>query len=217
MAAPTYNKDIAPILNSQCVLCHRPGEVAPFSLLTYQDAARRAALIATVAKNRIMPPRKAEAGFGTFQHERRLTTEQIGLIDAWAKAGAPEGNPKDRSPVPTFAEGWQAGEPGLIIKAGNGFNVSAEGPDRFQCFVLPLNLEQDSYIQTAEFHPGNRSVVHHGVIYVDETGSARRRAANSTDGSYPVSAVPAWQPPDCWPDGLQAVSPPPGIPNLPCP
>ncbi len=182
-AEPTYNKDIAPILNAQCARCHRPGEVAPFSLLTYQDAAKRAALIATVTTNRYMPPWKPEAGFAVFQHERRLSSEQIALIDAWAKAGAPEGNARDKPLPPAFSDGWQGGEPNLILKTGAGFAIPAEGPDRFQCFVLPLNLDQDSYIQTAEFRPGNRSVVHHGVIYVDDTGSARRRAASS----------PGWQ------------------------
>ncbi len=189
-AAPTYNKDIAPILNKQCAGCHRPGEVAPFSLLTYRDAAKRAALIATVTTNRYMPPWKPEAGFAAFQHERRLTSEQIGLIAEWAKAGAPEGNPKDKPPAPVFADGWQGGEPNLVLKAGNGFSVPAEGPDRFQCFVLPLNLAQDSYIQTAEFRPGNRRVVHHAGIYVDETGTARRRAERSPDGSYPCFGGP---------------------------
>ena len=202
-AAPTYNKDIAPILNSQCARCHRPGEVAPFSLLTYQDAAKRAALIATVTTKRYMPPWKPEAGFASFQHERRLTSEQIALIAEWAKAGAQEGNPKDKPAAPVFADGWQGGEPNLVVKTGKGFNVPAEGRDRFQCFVLPLNLAQDSYIQTAEFRPGNPSVVHHAVIYVDETGTARRRAASSPDGSYPcfggpgaaaASLLAAWAP-----------------------
>src|SRR5580704_12026144 len=189
-ATPTYNKDIAPILNSQCALCHRPGEVAPFSLLGYQDAAKRAALIATVTGKGLMPPWKPEPGYGKFQHERRLTAEQIALLDAWAKAGAPEGNPKDKPPAPSFAEGWQGGQPDVILKAGNGYAVPADGNDRFQCFVLPLNLEQDSYIRTAEFRPGNRRVVHHGVIYVDDSGAARRLAANSPDGSYPCFGGP---------------------------
>jgi hypothetical protein len=189
-AAPTYNKDIAPILNSQCAQCHRPGEVAPFSLLTYQDAAKRAALIATVTGKGFMPPWKPEAGFGKFQHERRLTAEQIALFDAWAKAGAPEGNPQDKPPAPSFADGWQGGQPDLVLKAGNGFSVPADGGDRFQCFVLPLDLEQDSYIRTAEFRPGNRRVVHHGVIYVDDSGAARRLAGNSPDGSYPCFGGP---------------------------
>jgi mono/diheme cytochrome c family protein len=188
-APPTYNKDIAPILYDKCANCHRPGEVAPFSLLTYQDASKRAALIATVTKSRYMPVWKPEPGFGKFQHERRLTDEQIALLGEWASNGAPEGNPKDKPALPKFAEGWQAGEPNLVLKAGHGFDVPADGPDKFECFVLPLNLEQDSYIRTAEFRPGNRRVVHHGVIYVDETGAARKLAA-SGNGSYPCFGGP---------------------------
>src|SRR5580704_14392876 len=130
-ATPTYNKDIAPILNSQCALCHRPGEVAPFSLLTYQDAAKRAPLIATVTGKGFMPPWKPEPGFGSFEHERRLTAEQIALIDAWAKAGAPEGNPRDKPAAPQFADGWQGGQPDLVLNAGKGFSVAADGEDRF--------------------------------------------------------------------------------------
>jgi mono/diheme cytochrome c family protein len=89
-AAPTFNKDIAPILYENCATCHRPGEVAPFSLLTYQDAAKRAGLIATVTKKRYMPPWKPEPGYGNFDHTRRLTDEQIARIGEWAEAGAPE-------------------------------------------------------------------------------------------------------------------------------
>lgn len=187
---PTFNRDIAPILDAQCAQCHRPGEVAPFSLLTYQDAAKRAGLIAAVTQKHVMPPWKPEPGYGKFEHERRLSAEQIALIGEWAKAGAPEGNPKDKPATPTFAEGWQAGEPSMVLKAGKGFNVPADGPDLFQCFVLPLNIDQDSYILSAEFRPGNRRVVHHGVIYVDETGAARRRVADSADGSYPCFGGP---------------------------
>ncbi len=91
VAAPTFNKDIAPILYQNCSTCHRPGEVAPFALLSYQDAAKRAGLISNVTKSRFMPPWKPEPGFGKFDHERRLTTEQIALIQEWAAAGAPEG------------------------------------------------------------------------------------------------------------------------------
>jgi len=187
-APPTFNKDIAPILYEKCVICHRPGEVAPFSLLTYQDASKRAGLIATVTRSGYMPVWKPEAGYGKFQHERRLSAEQISLLGEWAKDGAPQGNPKDKPAPPVFTEGWQAGEPNLILKAGNGFDVPADGPDRFQCFVLPLNLEQDSYIRTTEFRPGNRRVVHHGVIYVDESGTARKLAGDK--GSYPCFGGP---------------------------
>src|SRR4029079_7398286 len=92
VAAPTFNKDIAPILYENCATCHRPGEVAPFSLLTYQDAAKRATLIATATEKRFMPPWKPEPGYGEFAHERRLTDAQIATLSEWAKAGAPEGD-----------------------------------------------------------------------------------------------------------------------------
>ena len=186
--APTYNKDIAPILNAQCALCHRPGEVAPFSLLTYQDVAKRAALIATVTAKHYMPPWLPEPGYSQFQHERRLTDAQISLIAAWAKAGAPEGDAKDRPEAPKFAEGWSAGQPDKVVSMGAGHAVPADGPDEFICFVVPLNLDQDAYLRTAEFRPGNRRVVHHGVIYIDENGAARRMA--SADGSYPCFGGP---------------------------
>ena len=115
-AAPTFNKDIAPILYENCATCHRPGEVAPFSLLTYQDAAKRASLIATVTKKRYMPPWKPEPGYGNFDHVRRLTDDQIAQIQEWAATGAPEGDAADKPAVPTFPTGWQAGEPDQVLK-----------------------------------------------------------------------------------------------------
>ncbi len=109
-AAPTYNKDIAPILYQNCATCHRPGEVAPFSLLSYEDAQKRARLIATVTQSRYMPPWKAEHGYGSFVNERRLTDEQIALIRDWASAGAPEGDPADQ-PQPPEVRRRLAGRP----------------------------------------------------------------------------------------------------------
>src|ERR1700722_20156595 len=114
-AAPTFNRDIAPILYQNCATCHRPGEVAPFSLLTYQDAARRANQIATVTHSRFMPPWKAEPGYGSFQNERRLTDEQIALLSEWAANGAPEGDPAGKPTPPVFTEGWQAGQPDKVF------------------------------------------------------------------------------------------------------
>src|ERR1700689_2529545 len=112
---PTFNRDIAPILYKNCATCHRPGEVAPFSLLTYQDAAKRARQIATVTHSRFMPPWKAEPGYGTFQNERRLTDDQIALLGEWAANGAPEGDPGGdpgaKPKPPAFPDGWQAGQP----------------------------------------------------------------------------------------------------------
>ena len=182
-ATPTFNKDIAPILYQNCAKCHRPGEVAPFSLLTYQDAAKRARLIATVTERRYMPPWKAEPGYGTFANERRLTDAQIALLQEWAEAGAPEGDSTEKPVPPLFADGWQGGKPDRVLTLASKYALPADGPDQFRCFVLPLNLDQDVYVGSVEFRPDNRRIVHHALVFVDLNGTARRRAA-SANGSY---------------------------------
>jgi len=190
-ATPTFNKDIAPILYQNCAICHRPGEVAPFSLLTYQDAAKRAQLISTVTEKRYMPPWKAEHGYGEFTNERRLTDAQIELIKAWAGAGAPEGDPADQPPVPLFADGWLGGQPDKVLTMPAMYSLPPDGPDRFQCFVVPLNLDRDAYVRSLEFRPDNRRVVHHALVFLDSNGAARQLA--SPDGSYPCFGGPRFQ------------------------
>jgi mono/diheme cytochrome c family protein len=181
-SAPTFNKDVAPILYENCATCHRAGEVAPFPLLTFQDAAKRAALIAAVTGARQMPPWKAEPGHGTFLNERRLTDAQIATLRAWSEAGAPEGDAKDKPPLPHFPEGWQAGEPDQVVAMAGSFSIPADGGDQFRCFVLPLNVDHDVNISGFEFRPGNRRVVHHAIIYVDSSGAGRRLAAQAKGG-----------------------------------
>jgi mono/diheme cytochrome c family protein len=182
-ATPTFNKDIAPILYQQCATCHRPGEVAPFSLLTYQDASKRARLIATVTERRYMPPWKPEPGYGKFANERRLTEAQIALIRDWAENGTPEGDPADKPTLPAFADGWQAGKPDQILTMPSTYELAADGPDQYRCFLLPLNLDHEVYVSGLEFRPGNRRIVHHALVFVDPSGAARKRAGD--DGSYP--------------------------------
>ncbi len=188
---PTFNHDIAPILYQNCAVCHRPGEVAPFSLLTYQDAAKRASLIATVTASRYMPPWKAAPGHGKFKDERRLTDAQIALIRAWADLGAPEGNAAEKPAPPQFASGWMAGEPDDVLEiAERPFSIPADGPDLFQCYVVPLHLEYDHYVRTMEFHPGNRRVVHHALVFVDISGEARQLDAETPEPGYPCFGGP---------------------------
>jgi len=189
-AAPTFNKDIAPILYRNCATCHRPGEVAPFSLLTYQDAAKRASLIATVTKKRYMPPWKPEPGYGDFDHVRRLTDNEIAQIGEWAATGAQEGDASDKPAVPAFPSGWQAGEPDQVLKMSLPYAVRADGPDQFRCFVLPMNLTRESYVSGAEFRAGNARVVHHALIFLDSTGTARKLAGAS--GGYPCFGGPGF-------------------------
>jgi mono/diheme cytochrome c family protein len=188
---PTFNKDVAPILYQNCAICHRPGEVAPFSLLTYSDAARRAKLISTVTEKRYMPPWKAEHGYGEFANERRLTDEQISIIRAWADAGAPEGDPRDKPQAPVFADGWLGGKPDKVLTIPTKYSLAADGPDQFECFVLPFNVDHDVYISGLEFRPGNRRVVHHALVFLDPNNAARKLA--SPDGSYPCFGGPKFQ------------------------
>jgi hypothetical protein len=189
-AGPTFNKDIAPILFQNCATCHRPGQVAPFSLLTYADAAKRAALIATVTAKHYMPPWKAEAGYGHFADERRLTDAQITAIAEWARNGAPEGDPRQRPEPPHFASGWQAGKPDAVFTVPQAFPISADGPDVFQCFVVPLNFSEDRYVKTVEFHPGDTRVVHHALFFLDTTGEARKMDADTPEPGYPCFGGP---------------------------
>jgi hypothetical protein len=188
-ATPTFNKDIAPILYENCASCHRPGEVAPFSLLSYDDAAKRAALIATVTNSRYMPPWKAEPGVGHFADERRLTEKQIALIKDWAKNGAPEGAAADKPPLPKFPEGWLAGKPDAVLKT-QPFSVTADGNDVFQCFVIPLDFGGDKFVRTVEFHPGNKKIVHHALFFLDTSGQARKLDAATPEPGYPCFGGP---------------------------
>jgi mono/diheme cytochrome c family protein len=189
-ATPTFNHDIAPILYQNCAGCHRPGQVAPFPLLTYQDASKRAPLIAAVTASRYMPPWKAEPGYGHFQDERRLSDAQIALIRDWVKNGAPEGDPKQKAAVPQFASGWLAGKPDAELALAKPFEIPADGRDVFQCFVVPMEFGAERYVKTVEFHPGNPKVVHHALFFLDLTGEARRLNAASNGNGYPCFGGP---------------------------
>jgi mono/diheme cytochrome c family protein len=173
--APTFNRDVAPILYNNCSNCHRPGEVAPFSLLTYGDAAKRAKQIAAVTEARFMPPWKAEPGYGHFLNERKLTDRQIATLREWAANGAPEGDANQKPVPPKFSDGWQAGEPDQVVAMTQSVSLPAEGPDQFRCFVIPLDAKQDEYVSQVEFRPGNHRVVHHAILFLDSAGQARKR------------------------------------------
>ena len=192
--APTYAEDVAPILFANCVSCHRQGEVAPFTLTEYEDARKRAKTIASVTGDRFMPPWKAEPGHGEFAGTRRLTDEQIGTLRAWADAGAPEGDAKKTPKLPQFAEGWQLGEPDLVVSMPETFTVPAEGNDVYRCFVLPLGLDEDKYVDAVEFRPGNRKIVHHALFFLDDSGKARELDAQEDGPGYSRMGGPGFAP-----------------------
>jgi len=176
----TYSEHIAPIIYGSCTVCHRPGQVAPFSLLTYNDALTHGRTIAATVQSRYMPPWKPEPGWVPFRDERRLTDAQIALFQQWYAQGMPQGDPAKTPPVPSFPEGWQLGPPDLILEMPAGFNIPADGPDIYRNFVLPTGLTEDKYVRAIELKPSARVVVHHALFYSDTGGTAQ--AMDGKDG-----------------------------------
>jgi len=182
--APTYDKDIAPILFNHCASCHRPGQIAPFPLLTYNDAAKRAALIADVTASRFMPPWKPVPGHGEFKDENVLSDSELAALKNWAQAKVPEGHAASLPALPQFAEGWQLGKPDLILKMPQPFQIPAEGEDVYQCFVLPLNLPDGAKVAAVEIHPSNRKILHHTLLYLNTDGSAQAKDKETAEPGY---------------------------------
>src|SRR5215472_1552188 len=170
----TFTETIAPIVYENCLTCHRPGEAAPFALITYQDVKKRGSLIAAVTKSRYMPPWHAAHGYGEFDQERRLTDEQIAAIGEWVKAGMPEGDPAKMPKLPQFTEGWHLGKPDLILQMPAGFDLPASGPDVYRNFVIPTGLAEDKWVRAVEFRPSARKVVHH-VLYAWVSGGSLKQ------------------------------------------
>jgi Flp pilus assembly protein TadD/mono/diheme cytochrome c family protein len=175
-AAPvTFNKNIAPILWAHCASCHRPGEMAPFSLVEYSDVITRARQIAAVTANRTMPPWLPEPGFGTFVNQRRLNPEEIAAIQEWVKAGAPRGDAKDLPPRPTWTDGWQLGTPDLVVRIPEPFVIFPGSSDVFRNFAIPIPIATTRYVRGIEVRPGNAKVVHHASLAIDRTRASRTR------------------------------------------
>jgi mono/diheme cytochrome c family protein len=184
-AAVTFTKEIAPLVFKNCAQCHRPGEVAPFPLLSYADVQKRAKTILAVVEKRLMPPWKPEPGVGEFHDARRLSDSEIALFKRWVGDGTPEGDLADLPPAPKFSDGWQLGEPDLVVKMAKPFTVPAEGRDVFRCFVIPLDQTEDKQVSAVEFRPGNRKVVHHALFFLDTSGRARQLEAKEEEPGYP--------------------------------
>src|ERR1700730_10956612 len=171
----TFNRDVAPILYRSCVLCHRPGEAAPFSLLSYADAKSHARQIAAVTRSRFMPPWLPEEGELKFADELRLSANEIARIQAWLEQGTPEGNPVDLPATPKFAEGWQLGKPDVIVKATKPYALPASGSDNYWNFVFRAPVDRTRWLKAMEIRPGDKRLVHHANVLVDRQQSGRRQ------------------------------------------
>ena len=194
-ATPTFSRDVAPILYRECASCHRPGEIAPMSLLTYEQARPYARAIRDRIELGTMPPWHAEAAPGTFLNERRLSAAEKETITKWANNGAPQGDPKDMPPVPVFPEGWTIGKPDAILTMAEPYNVPASGTIAYQYVAVPTNFTEDKWVQAIEIRPGVRSVVHHVLVFASEPGGATRQQpfVQRNPGAAPTAAGPIAQ------------------------
>jgi mono/diheme cytochrome c family protein len=180
----TFNKDIAPLIYANCSSCHRPGEAAPFSLLSYQDVAKKAQLIAAVTASRQMPPWKAEPGSFAYRDERRLTDRQIALLQQWVKQGMPEGKAADKTSPPEFKSGWRLGEPDLVVEMPAAYHVPADGPDIYRNIAIPLGLTEDKWLTAIDMRLTARAVVHHVLYFGDPGGKAHTHPAEGPEPGF---------------------------------
>lgn len=187
----TYSKQVSRILQDRCVECHREGEIAPFSLTSYDEAVGWAEMIAEVVEQQRMPPWHASPDHGVFANDAQMTNEEKGLINDWVAAGAPEGNPADLPKPRKFVTGWRIGKPDLVVQMANKpFKVPAEGEVRYQYFSVDPGFKEDKWIQAAECRPGNRAVVHHIIVAAADAG----RAHGDLESDWLTATAPGARP-----------------------
>jgi hypothetical protein len=175
--ALTFHRDIAPIMQRRCQSCHREGQSAPFTLLTYGEVRERAAAIRSAVEAAAMPPWGAEVGYGDFEDSRRLTSAEKSTLLRWIDAGTPEGNASDAPPARRWRKGWALGKPDLVLTAPESFTVEADGEDEFRAYVLPATMLGDREVIGIDMEPSNPRAVHHIMAWIDTTGEARKRDA----------------------------------------
>ncbi len=169
--APTFTKDVAPILQAHCQTCHRPGEAGPFSMLTYEETRPWAAAMKEAVQRNKMPPWFADPHYGKFSNANVLKQTDIDTLVAWANAGAPKGDPKDMPPPVNWIDGWQIGNPDLVIQLPMPFDIPSSGVVDYQHIIVPTGFTEDRWIQAAEVRPTDRAVVHHIIAFVREPKS----------------------------------------------
>src|SRR5215471_17356552 len=175
-ATVTFHKDVEPIVQQHCQECHRAGEIAPFALMSYNDARPWAKAIKEDVVTKKMPPWFADPKYGHFADDRSLSKQEIDTVIAWVDGGAKEGDAKDAPKPRTFTDGWNIPKPDLVLDM-NTFHIPATGDIPYQYVVLPTKFTADQWIQAAEARPSDRTVVHHVVIFVRDPQSKWLRDA----------------------------------------
>jgi len=200
----TYSKDVARILNANCVTCHRQGQVAPFSLETYEKSKAWSQEIMNTTRQRSMPPWKPATNHGFYYNERTLSDADLATLEKWHQGGAPQGDPKDAPPPPSFSDQWMLGKPDAVLKAEGGFELKAKGRDEYRCYVIQNPFDEDKWITGVEYHPGNLRAVHHIIGYLDLSGLSEKKDAadplpgyrsdGSGPGIIPSGSLAGWAP-----------------------
>jgi len=167
----TFYKDALPILQKNCQTCHRPGEIAPASFLTYESTRPWAKSIRSAVLSKKMPPWFADPHYGKFSNDRTLPESDIHTLVSWVDAGAPAGDPKDAPQPVAWVQGWRIGKPDAVIEMPREFQVPASGTIDYQYIVIPTGFKEDKYVQMAEARPGNPKLVHHIIAFVREPGN----------------------------------------------
>ncbi|HEX8089493.1 MAG TPA: cytochrome c, partial [Blastocatellia bacterium] len=184
-ASVTFNKDVAPIFYKNCVQCHRQGEIAPMSLITYKEARPWARSIKEKVVRREMPPWHADPHFGEFSNDRRLSQKEMDTIVAWVDQGAAEGSAIDLPPAPKFLDGWNIGKPDAVFYLPEEYAVPAAGEVSYKYFSVPTNFKEDMWVQAAEIRPGARAVVHHIIVF-SQSGNERKLLVGYAPGEQPA-------------------------------
>ncbi|MBL0169838.1 MAG: cytochrome c [Gemmatimonadaceae bacterium] len=195
-AAPTFTKDVAPILYKNCTTCHRPGGLGPFTLLDYDTAKKNVGDIRDAVKTGYMPPWHAEGPHGAFANDRRLSDTEKQTILRWIEAGAKKGDVKALPPAPVYATSWEVGTPDAVVTMPSDFTVPAAGTVEYQYFEIPTNFTEDKWVQAIEFMPGAREVVHHVLVYakVPPAPGAAEAAAAAAAAAKAAGTPPAPRP-----------------------
>ena len=201
----TYADDVAPLINRSCIECHRPGGVAPFSLIGYGNVKKWIPTIATVTKTRFMPPWRAAEGYGEFADKNRLSDAEVAMLQKWFELGAPLGDARRVPAAPTFSSLWPLRQPDAIFKPSKAYKLAAEGEDYYRNFVFKNTFKHSVWLKAMAIKPGNPKVVHHVIVYFDASGGAEEFQKENTDGQegytrrggpgfIPSGTLGAWTP-----------------------
>jgi len=213
----TFTRDIAPIIQANCVSCHRPGQSGPFALVSYDDVSAHANQVAEVTQSRFMPPWKPSTVYPKFEDEQRLSDQEVELIQAWVRSGKPKGDPADLPPQREYVRGWPLGEPDLVLEMKDAFTVPASGPDIRQYFVLPTGLDENRLVSAIDFHPGTPKAIHHASFFLDTRGAGRKLDAGDPEPGYSGFGGPKFEPEgtlSSWFPGMHARPLPEGMGRL---